>query len=34
MNKAMRDPGLRTLGFDGVLDCFSRGRLPASPESW
>jgi enoyl-CoA hydratase/carnithine racemase len=32
MNKAMRDPGLRTLGFDGVLDCFSRGRLPASPE--
>jgi enoyl-CoA hydratase/carnithine racemase len=32
MTKAMREPGLRTLGFDGVLDLFRKGSLPASAE--
>ncbi len=30
MTRAMRDPGLRSLGFDGVLEIFRQGRLPVS----
>jgi len=30
MTKAMREPGLKTLGFDGVLDLFRRGSMPVS----
>ncbi|MCK4412684.1 MAG: hypothetical protein KAY32_03985 [Candidatus Eisenbacteria sp.] len=32
MTKAMREPGLRTLGLGSVLDVFSRGRLPIKSE--
>lgn len=32
MSRAMREPGLRTLGFDGVLEVFRTGSLPASVE--